>query len=117
LAKGVHLITQWHLRNAQRLFADLSFQPKLTLPPHHRRGVFVGRDKVMRRLVVLLLLAATAASGGGCVTSTDSIADQGAPGNPGSGGSNGGGSTSGGGGTDPSSGLAGDTSGTAGRTR
>jgi C-lobe and N-lobe beta barrels of Tf-binding protein B len=84
----------------------------------------VGRGKVMRRLVVLLLLAATAASGGGCVTSTDSIADQGAPGNPGSGGSNGGGSTSGGsngggstsggGGTDPSSGLAGDTSGTGG---
>jgi Surface lipoprotein assembly modifier len=31
----VQLITQWHLRNAQQLFCQSSFQPKLTLPPHH----------------------------------------------------------------------------------
>ena len=68
----------------------------------------------MRRVVVFLLLAATAASGSGCVTSTDSIADQGTPGTPGTTGGNGSGSTAGGGGTDPSAGLAGSTSGDGG---
>src|SRR5262245_29647347 len=68
----------------------------------------------MRRVLVLLLLATIGASGGGCVTSIDSVASQGATGDPGTGGSTGGGSTAGGGGTDPSSGLAGSTSGTGG---